>query len=115
MPQVGVKPSVSRLDGCGRERRRSGADGFAVCGLFDKLIIERETWAAEVLRLLAKAEGMYRDFGGLNVSRNTPLGRRETSWAAWFLVKRCDFCRFKSSVLQPESLILAQNERWRQA
>ena len=49
-----------------------------MCVFFDKLIIERETWAAEFLRLWAKVWSMYRDFGGLYVSRNTPLGRRET-------------------------------------
>src|ERR671923_1145280 len=93
---------------------------------------ERETWTAESLRAASLIEGAClrvgaagRDFGGRRF-RSTPLSLCGRAFARcqshagsirvekeWDLVKRCD--RPGKVLIQLESLILAQSERWRQA
>jgi hypothetical protein len=101
---------------------------------------ERETWTAESLRAVSSegqpfAEMAGRDFGGRRF-RSTPISRKRCFCGAmtmvrckphaciraqehtrtkdwWDLVKRCDLPG--KVLIQLESLILAQSERWRQA
>ncbi len=96
---------------------------------------ERETWTAEslraassggsILRIDPGAVAAGRDFGGTRF-RSTPYSvkrrvwaRRKSgscpqrAWIRWDLVKRCD--QPEQVLIQLESLILAQSERWRQA
>ena len=93
---------------------------------------ERETWTAESLRAASSIGDLSpiavrpgRDFGGRRF-RSTPWSA-QTAGACdaqsrvldcarepeWDLVKRCD--RPGKVLIQLESLILAQSERWRQA
>ena len=99
---------------------------------------ERETWTAESLRAVRHAEANHASGWFLSVKCGWTRLRRYTfqvntiSFAKamlavtgrlvkaacargkwWDLVKRCDQPR--SNLIQLESLILAQSERWRQA
>src|SRR5436305_8760043 len=72
---------------------------------------ERETWTAGSLRAASSREGAAgRDFGGTRFRSHH--GSRKRSEVT-DLVKRCD--QPVQVLIQPESLILAQSERWRQA
>src|SRR5579883_1957504 len=86
---------------------------------------ERETWTAESLRAAflngkgfgssRAVSGRGRDFGGLTfqVQHCDRFDESSPKWSEWDLVKRCD--QPGKVLIQLESLILAQSERWRQA
>ena len=111
---VGVKPTASRLERLGADAHLIERKRFAGCALFDKWIIERETWAAEFLRLLGN-QGHRTETSAVHVFKE--YAARSSRDAQGSVVPRQNVVTLpvKSSVLQPESLILAQNERWRQA
>src|SRR5215471_13600990 len=75
---------------------------------------ERETWTAESLRAACRARETLRarrpgrDFGGRRFRSTLDHASDQ-----WDLVKRCD--QPGKVLIQLESLILAQSERWRQA
>jgi hypothetical protein len=64
-----------------------------------------------VEKQFSRKGGFGRDFGGLTF-QGTSLIERFDQWVD--LVKRCDLAG-KKVLIQLESLILAQSERWRQA
>ena len=75
---------------------------------------ERETWTAESLRAVFSVsirEAAGRDFGGLTFRSTRKVTR--VAWRVWtssnVVISRIQ------GLIQPESLILAQSERWRQA
>jgi hypothetical protein len=78
---------------------------------------ERETWTAESLRAAsAKGKpfvrcGRGRDFGGLTFQGTSHRSSNRSEWMD--LVKRV--ISRDQVLIQLESLILAQSERWRQA
>jgi hypothetical protein len=90
---------------------RGFAAGPPVPGCLTGESEERETWTAGSLRAASSREGAAgRDFGGTRFRSHH--GSRERSEVT-DLVKRCD--QPVQVLIQPESLILAQSERWRQA
>src|SRR6266480_686711 len=91
--------------------RVSGGGTTLVPGCLTSESEERETWTAGSLRAASSREGAAgRDFGGTRFRSHH--GSRKRS-AVTDLVKRCD--QPVQVLIQPESLILAQSERWRQA
>src|SRR5262249_49399216 len=92
---------------------------------------ERETWTAESLRAASRSRANVFDrvrpdetsAGGVSGQHPCPASGRRVrctiarAWARhgqeWDLVKRCD--QPGKVLIQLESLILAQSERWRQA
>ena len=74
---------------------------------------ERETWTAESLRAVFShcREAAGRDFGGLTFRSTRKVTR--VAWRVWTSSNVVN-SRIQS-LIQPESLILAQSERWRQA
>ena len=132
----GDQPPMCFNRGC-RLRRLSGLfgeRGFAVPGCLTGESEERETWTAESLRA-ASSGGLipgsipaqlrpdetsavhvsgqhhFREAEGVGTTQVGPMSWR--AWMRWDLVKRCD--QPEQVLIQLESLILAQSERWRQA
>src|SRR6516225_2676602 len=88
--------------------------GVVLSGCLTSESEERETWTAESLRAACRARETLRarrpgrDFGGRRFRSTLDHASDQ-----WDLVKRCD--QPGKVLIQLESLILAQSERWRQA
>src|SRR5215470_13719676 len=109
--------------------RRAGVNRAAIAvaatALFDKWIEERETQATESWRILRArtCPGGRRDSGDLCVSAITTVHPGSGNRAGCALCEGARYAEIPWSDLQAnqnrnfqlESLILAQNERWRQA
>jgi hypothetical protein len=93
---------------------------FGVSGCLTSESEERETWTAESLRAAfaigkpfaqnGREETSAVDVSGQHYDRD---GEQSPERTEWDLVKRCD--QPGKVLIQLESLILAQSERWRQA
>ena len=95
-----------------------------VPGCLTGLSEERETWTAESLRtaprgrklrLFFEESGHGRDFGGrrFRSSLTVRFGEQSSEWADSGTSSKRVISR--NQLIQLESLILAQSERWRQA
>ena len=122
--------SLARLGGCSRRlcavsvKADATVAGLVVDVLFDKLIEERETQAAESWRILRheSAVGSKELWRSLRFSHHQDVG---DSGQPEKHASKCEGARYAENLgdtskppesnFQLESLILAQNERWRQA
>src|SRR6476660_4618776 len=110
-------------------RRLLGSSGRLETARFPGCLIseseERETWTAESLRaassngrdfgLSREKSGHGRDFGGrrFRSSLAVRFGEQSSEWAESGTSSKRVICQ--NQLIQLESLILAQSERWRQA
>ena len=133
----GDQPPMCFNRGC-RLRRLSGLfgeRGFAVPGCLTGESEERETWTAESLRAASSGgsisglipaqlrpdetsavhvSGQHHFREAVGCGRDAKSGScPQRARMRWDLVKRCD--QPEQVLIQLESLILAQSERWRQA